>query len=106
MARLDKRDPGTDVVEHMGVRIDRVRRTVSVRGRNVTLTPTEYRLLQFLLQRPGQTCTRQELMAAVIGGAIVVERTIDVHVCGLRRKLGIPQLIKTIRRLGYALRKS
>lgn len=107
MARHDKEDLGSDVVEHLGVRIDRVRRAVSVHGRRVTLTPTEYRLLLFLLEKPGEVLSRQELMGAVIGGgAIVGERTIDVHIFGLRRKLGIPKLIQTIRRRGYVLQKS
>jgi DNA-binding response OmpR family regulator len=105
MAALANGDSG--VVEHLGVRIDRARQTVSAHDRNVTLTPTEYRLLRFLIDRPGQVCTRQELLAAAIGGgAIVGERTIDVHVFSLRRKLAIPQFIQTVRGVGYVLRKS
>jgi len=93
------------IVEHVGVRIDRLQQTASLEGRKLELTGTAFRLLEFLLRAPGQTFTRAQLSTTVIGGgAIVLERTIDVHVAALRRKLGRPGLIETVRRVGYRFR--
>jgi two-component system phosphate regulon response regulator PhoB len=94
---------GGDVVEHQGVRIDRVRHRGSVNGQDLDLTPTEFRLLECLLRQPGRAFTRAQLMDAAIGdGAIVLERTIDVHIKTLRRKLGTAgELIETVRGVGY-----
>ena len=100
--RLEGQSDSTDAVEHLGVRIDRVRHRAFVHGREVDLTPTEFRLLECLLRQPGRAFTRSQLMDAAIGeGAVVLERTIDVHVKTLRRKLGEPDLIQTVRGVGY-----
>lgn len=99
-------DPA-DTVEHLGVRIDRVRHRTYVGGRELELTPTEFRLLECLLRQPGRAFTRHQLMDAAIGeGAVVLERTIDVHIKTLRKKLGIDGLIETVRGLGYRFRES
>jgi len=97
----------TDVVEHLGVRIDRIRHQVDVEGRQIDLTPTEFRLLECLLRQPGRAFARSQLMDAAIGdGAVVLERTIDVHIKTLRRKLGAAgELIETVRGLGYRFRE-
>ena len=79
-----------DVIEHLGIRIDRVRHRVLVGKRELDLTPTEFRLMD----------------AAIGEGAVVLERTIDVHVKSLRRKLGDPDLIETVRGIGYRFRES
>jgi two-component system phosphate regulon response regulator PhoB len=91
-----------DVVESQGVRIDRVRHQATAGGQPLDLTPTEYRLLECLLRQPGRAFTRHQLMDAAIGeGSIVLERTFDVHVKTLRRKLGDSDLIETVRGIGY-----
>ncbi len=90
-----------DVVEHLGVRIDRVRHRVFVDGRDVELTPTEFKLLECLLRQPGRAFSRAQLMDAAMPESVVLERTIDVHVKTLRRKLGVPELIETVRGVGY-----
>jgi two-component system phosphate regulon response regulator PhoB len=91
-----------DVVEHLGVRIDRVRHRAYAEGHELELTPTEFRLLECLLRQPGRAFTRHQLMDAAIGdGSIVLERTIDVHVKMLRKKLGDSDLIETVRGVGY-----
>ena len=66
------------------------------------------RLLECLLRQPGRAFTRHQLMDAAIGeGAIVLERTIDVHIKSLRRKLGAEgEVIETIRGVGYRFRES
>ena len=99
-------DPG-DVIEHLGVRIDRLRHRAFVEGRELDLTPTEFRLLECMLRQPGRAFTRHQLMDAAIGeGAIVLERTIDVHIKTLRKKLGDADLIETVRGVGYRFRES
>jgi two-component system phosphate regulon response regulator PhoB len=96
-----------EVVEHLGVRIDRMRHQASVNGRPLELTPTEFRLLECLLRQPGRAFSRAQLMDAAIGeGAVVLERTIDVHIKTLRRKLGeAAELIETVRGVGYRFRE-
>src|SRR5207237_3724982 len=99
-------EPG-DVIEYQGVRIDRVRHQATVQGKAVDLTPTEFRLLECLLRQPGRAFTRHQLMDAAIGEAsVVLERTIDVHIKTLRRKLGNPDLIETVRGVGYRFRET
>jgi two-component system phosphate regulon response regulator PhoB len=59
-----------------------------------------------MLRQPGRAFTRAQLMDSAIGeGAIVLERTIDVHVKTLRRKLGEGDLIETVRGVGYRFRE-
>lgn len=99
-----------DVIEHAGVRIDRVRHRVTVGAEAVDLTPTEFKLLLCLLRQPGRAFNRHQLMDAAIGeGSIVLERTIDVHVKTLRQKLklagGPDDLIETVRGVGYRFRE-
>jgi two-component system phosphate regulon response regulator PhoB len=97
-------------IEHLGVKVDRVRHRVTCEGEAVDLTPTEFRLLECMLRQPGRAFTRHQLMDAAIGeGAIVLERTIDVHVKTLRKKLmaagGSLDLIETVRGIGYRFRE-
>src|SRR5437762_11702106 len=96
-----------NMMERLDVRINRVRHKVEVNGAELDLTPTEFRLLECLLRQPGRAFTRHQLMDAAIGeGAIVLERTIDVHIKTLRRKLGASDLIETVRGVGYRFRES
>jgi two-component system phosphate regulon response regulator PhoB len=97
-----------DVIEHAGVRIDRVRHQAVIAGHGLDLTPTEFRLLECLLRQPGRAFTRAQLMDAAIGeGAVVLERTIDVHIKTLRKKLGPgAELIETVRGVGYRFRET
>jgi len=110
-ALLRRRDDETDSfdeIEHLGVRMDRLRHQAFVKEREVDLTRTEFRLLECLLRQPGRAFSRSHLMDAAIGeGAVVLERTIDVHIKTLRRKLG-PEgdFIETVRGVGYRFRES
>lgn len=105
--RLDIGTDPVDVVEYHQVRIDRVRHRAYVKDRELVLTPTEFRLLECMLRQPGRAFSRHQLMDASIGeGAIVLERTIDVHIKTLRRKLGDMDLIETVRGVGYRFRES
>lgn len=68
----------------------------------VRLTPTERRILDLLRSTPGQPWTRAALVAKAMNGAVVLERTIDVHIRSLRHKLGpAGSCIQTVRRIGY-----
>ncbi len=99
-------DP-TDVIEYLGVKIDRVRHRAFADDHELDLTPTEFRLLECLLRQPGRAFTRHQLMDAAIGeSAMVLERTIDVHIKTLRKKLGAVDLIETVRGVGYRFRES
>lgn len=89
------------------ITMDFSQRRVIRGGRNVHLGPTEFRLLQFLMEKPGHVLSRESLLKSVWGGAIYVEiRTVDVHIRRLRRALnksGEVDLIRTVRSAGYAL---
>lgn len=106
LRRVDGGAAPEDVLEHLGVKIDRVRHQVTLNARRVDLTPTEFRLLECLVRQPGRAFSRHQLMDAAIGeGQIVLERTIDVHIKTLRKKLtagsNSPELIETVRGVGY-----
>ena len=71
------------------------------------LTPTQARLLAVLRGAPGRAFTRRELTALVMPRSIVLERTIDVHVKSLRRKMGAAgEYIETVRGVGYRFREN
>jgi len=99
-------DPG-QIIESQGVVVDRQRHKATVPSGEMTLTPTEFRLLEVLLRQPGRAFSRHELMDAAIGeDAIVLERTIDVHVKSLRKKMGeTADFIETVRGVGYRFRE-
>ncbi|MFJ3642033.1 winged helix-turn-helix domain-containing protein [Streptomyces sp. NPDC090108] len=86
------------------VRIDPVRRTADVDGRELDLTYLEFELLSHLVAHPHRVHTRDQLVSTVWGyGHVGDGRTVDVHIARLRRKLGAPyrQTIQTVRRVGY-----
>ena len=94
-------------LEYADLLLDRARHRVTRAGQDVHLGPTEYRLLDFLMQRPGRVFSRERLLDAVWGANTYVEvRTVDVHVGRLRKALrqpGTPDLIRTVRSAGYSL---
>ena len=83
--------------------IDSGRFEVTIKGRKIDLTITELRILTILAERPGWVFTRSQLLDRLWGDdKIVLERTIDVHVTQLRKKLReLGRLIKSIRGIGY-----
>jgi two-component system phosphate regulon response regulator PhoB len=96
-------DPDRARVEVAGVSVDPDRHEVLVDGEQVRFTRTELRLLHVLLRRPGRVYTREQLVERVMGeNAWVTDRTIDVHVRAIRRKLGVRSgAVETIRGVGY-----
>ncbi len=83
------------------------RHAVLVQGQPVLLTPMEFRMLHMLARRPGWVFTRNQLIAAAQGEDVsVTERSVDVHIVSLRRKLGTyGDAIETIRGVGYRLQE-
>jgi two-component system phosphate regulon response regulator PhoB len=79
---------------------------VRCKGEKINLTPYEFKLLVALLENQGRVLTRDQLIASVQGqGVSVVDRAIDTHVFGLRKKLGAcTDLIETVRGVGYRVR--
>lgn len=85
------------------VELDRRARRCAVAGAGVELTRREFDLLETLLASPGRAFTRDQLLDEVWGSRFVSEKTIDVHIVGLRRKLGGALRISTLRGVGYRL---
>jgi two-component system OmpR family response regulator len=91
-----------DVLELGPVTVRRAAREVCVEGRDIELTQREFDLLDFLVRHAGRVVTRDQLLESVWGFASPGEtRTVEVHVAQLRKKLGDPSLIRTVRGLGY-----
>jgi two-component system phosphate regulon response regulator PhoB len=89
------------------IELDREKRRVSRAGREVALGPTEFRLLEFLMQSPGRVFSREQLLDGVWGRDVYIdERTVDVHVGRLRKALNRGRgsdPIRTVRGSGYSL---
>ncbi|MBN1567607.1 MAG: response regulator [Acidobacteria bacterium] len=96
-----------EMIQRGKLTIDLARRAISCAGEPIVLTATEFRLLQFFATRPGRVFSRSELIDGVLGRDVSVEdRTIDVHITGLRKKLGqCAEWIETVRGFGYKFRE-
>jgi len=97
-----------DVVQVGDIEMDRSAHRVRRAGKEIHLGPTEYKLLDHLIQHPGRVFSREQLLDAVWGSDVYVEaRTVDVHVGRLRKALNIDETqrdpIRTVRSAGYAL---
>jgi two-component system phosphate regulon response regulator PhoB len=96
-----------DRIRHGDIVIDRVAHRVRRGVREVHLGPTEFRLLDYLMQHPGRVFSREQLLDAVWGSDVYVEaRTVDVHIGRLRKALNQEienDPIRTVRSAGYSL---
>jgi two-component system phosphate regulon response regulator PhoB len=96
-----------DMLSFGDIELDREKKRVSRSGREIDLGPTEYRLLEFLMERPGRVFSREQLLDGVWGSEVYIdERTVDVHVGRLRKALNRgseADPIRTVRGAGYAL---
>src|SRR5256885_3513716 len=96
-----------DVLGFGDIAIDREKKRVLRNGRDIDLGPTEYRLLEFLMERPGRVFTREQLLDGVWGSDVYIdERTVDVHVGRLRKALNRgndDDPIRTVRGSGYSI---
>ncbi len=81
-------------------------RVVTVKGREVDLTRREFDLLVALMRRPNRVISRTELLNAAWPSTYYVEKTVDVHLAGLRKKLGDALRVSSVRGVGYRLESS
>jgi two-component system alkaline phosphatase synthesis response regulator PhoP len=97
----------TSIIRRGELAIDLNSHEVSCNGSAVELTATEYRLLQFMASHPGHVFSRNSIIESVLGRDVtVLDRTIDVHIMALRRKLGkCNKWIETVRGFGYKFRE-
>jgi two-component system response regulator RegX3 len=105
---LDRAEGAGPVRRIGGLRLDFARHEVTLDGEPVQLTPSEFKLLSLLAQRPGEVFSRAEIMRHLWGSDHVGdEHPADVHVSNLRRKIerspGQPQRVVTVRGAGYKL---
>ena len=89
-----------------GLAVDVERRTVTVNGRPISLTPSEFSLLTTLMRTPGRVFSRLELLDALPGEAFEgAERSVDVHIRNLRKKIepdaSNPHYVETVFGVGY-----
>ena len=93
------------VLEAGGIELDRNSRRVRLHGEELSLTATEFRLLEFLMSRPGVVFSREQLLDAVWADRAITDRAVDVYILRLRQKIEAgrtePALIHSIRGFGY-----
>jgi two-component system, OmpR family, alkaline phosphatase synthesis response regulator PhoP len=106
LRRTNEQTEPTEVIRSGELLIDSKRHEVTYGGQPVALTATEFRILQFLASRPGRVVSREEIIDAALGReAAIFDRTIDVHITAIRKKLGAGgQQIETVRGFGYKFR--
>jgi DNA-binding response OmpR family regulator len=101
----------TKVLKSGGLELDRTSCRVRLNGETLSLTATEFRLLEFLMSRPGVVFSREQLLDAVWGhDRAVTDRTVDVYILRLRQKTETdqtnPALIRSVRGFGYSFNES
>lgn len=110
-ALLRRAKPGvlSSVLKVGDIVLDRETHRVYRKKSEIKLGPTEFRLLEFMMQNPGRVFSRSQLLDNVWGETIYIdERTVDVHVGRLRKAVNhgrLPDVIRTIRGSGYAIRE-
>ena len=106
MRRTNGLPEGSGIVRLAGIELDPESRRVTLLGKDIILTATEFDLLAHLMSKPGRVFTRDELLSHVWGySSIVGTRTVDVHVAQLRAKFGDDNPIRTVRGVGYSVDK-
>ena len=105
--RNKEETPESSTIAVGDLTINPARHEVKVQGEPTPLTATEFRILQYLARRPGWVFTRDQIISAVKGDDYpVTERSVDVQIVGLRRKLGDSgNLIETVRGVGYRFKE-
>lgn len=91
---------GKHLLSYNGLQLNLDKKSITVDGNPVSLTPTEFELLHLLLVNRGKVLSRQQLMDMVWAGVVVINRTVDVNITRLRKKLG-PYAQNIISRTGY-----
>jgi len=107
LLRRSKPQASVDVVEFTDLKIDRITKRVYRKNTEISLGPTEFKLLDFFIKNPKRVYSREQLLNNVWGENIYVEsRTVDVHIRRLRQAINIENtkpLIRTVRSAGYSL---
>lgn len=101
--RRDTSSADHDIISSQGVTVDRRSFRASLGETILDLTPSEFGLLDVMIRQPGRAFSRAELIDAALGkDALVLERTVDVHIRALRQKMGQQgELVETVRGVGY-----
>lgn len=95
----------SDVLTYGAIRIIPATHMVLLHGEPVHLAKMEYRLLFYLFQHTGEPLPRQDIMSAVWEAPPNLKtRTLDIHICALRKKLSLDKDLETVTRVGYRLR--
>jgi two-component system, OmpR family, response regulator MprA len=103
---LLRRSTGVAALSYAGLTLDPETRVAMRDGRRISLTPREAALLEFLLRHPRRTVSRRQALNAVWADSPAsTENVVDRYVAYLRRKLGEPRLIHTVRGTGFVLRR-
>jgi two-component system alkaline phosphatase synthesis response regulator PhoP len=107
LRRVSAQQEPFEIIRRGDLVIDVVRHEVSCGEKEVSLTATEFRLLHFFASHPGRLFSRNEIIDSALGRDIaVIDRTVDVHITALRKKLGeCGDLIETVRGFGYKFRE-
>ena len=107
LLRRSKPQSSSDIVEFTDLKIDRITKRVYRKDKEISLGPTEFKLLDFFIKNPKRVYSREQLLNNVWGENIYVEsRTVDVHIRRLRQAINIDgskSLIRTVRSAGYSL---
>lgn len=106
LARRDAAEQSTETLSEGPIRLDVAHHEVTVDGQRVHLTATEFRILSALMKARARVLNRGQLIDIIFGTTVAVtDRTIDVHITALRRKLGdAATWIQTVRGVGYTFR--
>ncbi|HVP11420.1 MAG TPA: response regulator [Phycisphaerae bacterium] len=105
--RIDAPDSNQHVLSAGPIQVDIDRHELTVDGASISVTAMEFRILRVLLEAKGRVLSRGQMIDTVLGQEVVVtDRTVDVHITSLRKKLGTAGgWIHTVRGVGYALRE-
>jgi len=97
-----------DIVSSQGITLDRRKYRTIVDDQSIELTKSEFRLLDTLMRQPGRAFERSELIDSALGeDTLVLERTIDVHIRAIRKKIGEKaDAIETVRGVGYRFKEN
>lgn len=102
---LVERDATQELIVLGELTVDSSKHRVAWGEREIKLTATEFKLLHFLASHPGRVFSREQLLNKALGDdVVIVDRNIDVHIRGIRKKMDLePPLIETIRGVGYRM---
>jgi len=103
LRRAAPQPDNTEVLRQGNLQIDTARHEVTCKGTKITLTATEFRILHHLVSQPGRVFSRNDIIDGALGrDTAVLDRTIDVHVTAIRRKMGeCGKYLETLRGVGY-----